>query len=284
MNAVAPARAFKLVLNVLEIGIYGGEYNNLDCNPGNDGMKDERLYQTIASKIRKLIDEGSFPPGSRLPAERELAEQFGVSRVAIREAEIALQAVGRIKIKTGSGAYVLDAQSTHNGALPNVSAFELTEARALFEAEAAALAAAQIDDKTLRKLDQLVEIMATTGPNDEAGETADRDFHRTVASASGNAAITHVIETMWKLRTEVEPVKAVYESVCSEDFGARAKEHSDILDALRAHDPAAARVAMRRHFTRLIEAMLDVTEERALEELREKSSESRRRYLKSATI
>jgi DNA-binding GntR family transcriptional regulator len=89
---------------------------------------------------------------------------------------------------------------------------------------------------------------------------------------------------MWKLRTEIEPVKAAYDSVCSEDFGARAKEHSDILDALRAHDPSAARLAMRRHFTRLLESMLDVSEERAFEELRRQATESRQRYLKSATL
>ena len=247
-------------------------------------MTDERLYHSIAKKIEALIDGGSYPTGSRLPAERELAEKFGVSRVAVREAEIALQAVGRIEIKTGSGAYVLDAQPDKKNQLPDVSAFELTEARALFEAEAAALAAAQIDDATLEDLERYIQIMATTGPDDEAGELADRDFHRAVASASGNAAITHVIETLWTLRTDLEPVKAVYDSVCSEDFGARAKEHSDILDALRAHDPGAARVAMRQHFTRLLESMLDVTEERALEELRRQATESRQRYLKSATL
>ena len=247
-------------------------------------MAKERLYQVVADKIKALIESGSYPVGSRLPAERELAEQFGVSRVAIREAEIALQAVGRINIKTGSGAYVLDSNEYSMNQLPDVSAFELTEARALFEAEAAALAAAQIDDETLKELDGYIEIMSSTGPGDEAGELADRDFHRTIANASGNAAITHVIETMWKLRTDVESVKAVYESVCAEDFGARAEEHSDILDALRARDPAAARVAMRKHFTRLLESMLTVTEERALEELRRQSSESRQRYLKSSEL
>lgn len=247
-------------------------------------MSDERLYQTIARRIEELIDSGQYPPGSRLPAERELAEKYGVSRVAIREAEISLQAIGRIEIKTGSGAYVLDAKNNNQSSLPDVSAFELTEARALFEAEAAALAAAQIDDETLAKLDRYIEIMATTGPDDPEGEIADRDFHRAVASASGNAAITHVIETMWTLRTDVEPVKAVYELVCSTDFGARAKEHSEILDALRSHDPVAARVAMRKHFTRLLEAMLDVTEERAMEELRKQSTQSRQRYLTTTNL
>lgn len=247
-------------------------------------MSDGRLYQTIAGKITKLIDDGKFPPGSRLPAERELAEQFGVSRVAVREAEIALQALGRIRIKTGSGAYVLDPPRDDEDRLPDVSAFELTEARALFEAEAAALAAARIDDETLAELDRCVEVMASTAGKDEDGETADREFHRTIARASGNAAITHVIETMWKIRDEVEPVKAVYESICSEDVGARAGEHSEILDALRARDPGAARTAMRDHFARLLKAMLDVSEQRAFEELRRKTTESRERYLNSANI
>lgn len=250
----------------------------------HDRMTDERLYQTIARKITRLIDDGKYPPGSRLPAERELAERFGVSRVAIREAEIALQALGRIRIKVGSGAYVLDSDGNNGQALPDVSAFELTEARALFESEAAALAAARVSDETLAELDRLVEIMSRTNGKDEAGEAADHEFHREIARASGNAAITHVIETMWKLRDEIESVKAVYDSVCSEDVGARAHEHGEILEALRARDPAAARVAMRNHFARLLKAMLDVSEQHAFEELRRKTTESRERYLKSANL
>lgn len=246
-------------------------------------MTKGRLYQSIADKIEGLIDEGLYPPGSRLPAERELAEKFGVSRVAVREAEIALQAVGRIEIKVGSGAYVLE-DGGRRDALPEVSAFELTEARRLFESEAAALAAAQIDDETLVELAGYLRIMAKAEPHDEAGELADQDFHRTIAKASGNAAVTYVIEMLWRLRTEVEPVKAAYESVCSKDIEAREKEHQDILDALRARDPAAARTAMRRHFTRLLESMLDVTEELALAELHRQATESRQRYLETATL
>ncbi|HEY8539344.1 MAG TPA: FadR/GntR family transcriptional regulator, partial [Steroidobacteraceae bacterium] len=222
-------------------------------------MSDDRLYQLIARKIEALIDSGKYPPGSRLPPERELAERFGVSRVAVREAQIALQAVGRIKIKTGSGAYVLEPHAESKNKLPNITAFELTEARALFEAEAAALAAVQIDDAALAQLERYVEIMAKAGPDDRAAELADRNFHRAIATASGNAAILYVIETLWSMRTDLEPVKAVYESVCSTDASARVAEHAAILDALRAHDPAAARVAMRKHFARLINSMLDVT-------------------------
>ena len=71
-------------------------------------MVEKRLYHSVANQILELIDSGVFPPGSRLPGERDLAKKFGVSRVAVREAEIALQAKGRIEIKVGSGAYVLD--------------------------------------------------------------------------------------------------------------------------------------------------------------------------------
>lgn len=247
-------------------------------------MKDRRLYHAVADKIVKFIDDGVFPVGTRLHGERELAEKFGVSRVTVREAEIALQAVGRVEIKTGSGVYVLDARSRSDDQLPLVSAFELTEARALIESEAAAVAAATMSENTHLKLDQQVQIMASAGPGSVEGERADQEFHRLIASASGNGVIIYVIETMWKMRTELESVKEVYESVCSADCGARDREHSQILDALRARDPAAARIAMRNHFARLLESMLDATEAQALQELRRKTTESRQRYLKSARL
>ena len=69
-------------------------------------MSEPRLYQSIAAEIVALIEKGEFPPGSRLPGERDLAERLGVSRVTVREAEIALEAQGLITIKTGSGVYV----------------------------------------------------------------------------------------------------------------------------------------------------------------------------------
>ena len=247
-------------------------------------VKDKPLYQRIADKLAKQLDDGKYPVGSRLPAERELADQLGVSRVTIREAEIALQALGRITIKTGSGVYVNATTADRERDFPEITAFEVTEARALFESEAASLAAEQISAEVLAELERHVEIMSTSGPDDAAGEIADHEFHRAIAAASNNAAIMYVIETLWKMRDEIKPVKAVYASVCSADFGARGSEHADILDAMRAGDPAAARSAMRAHFARLLESMLDVTHEREMEELRKKATESRNRYLKRASL
>ena len=243
-------------------------------------MSEKRLYHSVAAEIASLIAEGAFPKGTRLPGERELAERFGVSRVTIREAEIALQAVGRIEIKTGSGVYVCAEQSHNQAGLPKVSAFEVTEARLLIESEGAALAAKVISDETLDKLEALSGQMANS--DKQVSTAADKAFHATIANASGNAAIVHIIETLWRMREEVPDVKYMYESICYEDAHLRANEHQDILDALKAHDPAGAREAMRRHFRHLMTEMLDVSERRALDEIEQRISVSRERFLSSA--
>lgn len=244
-------------------------------------MKDKRLYHSVAEKIKHLINDGKYPPGSRLPGERELAEQFGVSRVTIREAEIALQALGYVTIKTGSGVYVLDFAEKNGRELPVVSAFELTEARLMFESEAAALAASQITDETLEHLDELVQDLYYENPDvEETAQEADRQFHLVIAEASGNRAVQYIIETLWQIRNELPDVKSVHAAICEvEDVKDRYTEHAAVLKALRDRDPAAARGAMREHFGRLLESMIDVTEEKAVEELRKKAKESRKRYL-----
>ena len=247
-------------------------------------MAERRLFQDIVEQILALVEQGAFPPGSRLPGERELAERFDVSRVTIREAEIALQAMGKVQIKPGAGVYVTD-QAAAGPALPDVSAFELTEARSLFEAEAAALAAPVISDQLLARLDDLLVLMGSDDSDDmESTNQADREFHLTIASASGNKAILHVIETLWRMRTELPQVRATHESVCCHDAQSRTEEHAQIVRALRARDSQGARMAMRAHFNRLLEAMLDATEQRELSEIRRKAEESRARFLRSAHL
>jgi len=253
--------------------------------PKGEPMKDRRLYHSIADEITKLVDSGMYPPGSRLPGERELAQRFGVSRVTVREAEIALQALGCLHIKTGSGVYVLDPAKADDQGLPNVSAFELTEARAMFESEAAALAARHISDETLARLEELVEIMANDDPEKkEALQQADRNFHLTIAKASGNAVVEYIVGTLWRIRNELPAVSEVHAVVCAhEDTDDRIAEHAEVLEALRKRNPAEARVAMQKHFRSLLEFMIDLTEEQAVKELRKKSTESRERFLNSAT-
>jgi len=242
-------------------------------------MSSTRLFQSVADQIASLIDQGAYPPGTRLPGERELAEKLGVSRVTIREAEIALQAVGKLEIKTGSGVYVSEKPPVHSAALPRASAFEVTEARLLVESECAALAARNISDEGIACLEELVEQMRS-GSEDEAN-AADEKFHLTIADASHNAAMVHTIKSLWRMREEIPDVKATYEAVCDHDAESRTAEHRAIFDALKARDPAAARDAMREHFHRLLESMLEATERLALQELQQQASRSRERFLAS---
>lgn len=247
-------------------------------------MSEPKLYQSAARQICTLIDSGEFPAGSRLPGERELAQRFGVGRVTIREAEIALEAQGRVTIRTGSGVYVQPRPSEGPEALPKVTAFELTAARAVIEAEAAALACTHVTDAQLAELDALIGTMARNGADEDSGEEADREFHLAIAHTSANPVIEYCVQLLWRMRNELPEVKRVYSKVCIHDHRARAAEHKHILDALRRRDSAAARAAMRKHFHRLFEAMLEATESEALDEVKRRTERDRQRFLVTTRI
>lgn len=247
-------------------------------------MTNKRLYQTVAQNILDMIESGAYPAGTRLLGERELAEKFGVSRVVIREAEISLEAIGRLEIKVGSGVYVRGPNEAAGLTLPSVTPFELTQTRLMFESECAALAATLITDEQLAELDETVERMSSAPHDSGDGEQADRDFHLLIAKATGNAANVYFLQTLWRMRTEIDAVKRVYSAVCHHDASHRVNEHSQVLEALRARDPKAARNAMRGHFSRLLEALLDASERQAIEAARRSSSADRERFLRPASV
>ena len=239
----------------------------------------ERLYNDVARRLTAMIESGDFPPGSRLPGERDLAAQLGVSRVTVREAQIALQAQGRIEVRTGSGAKVLPPKEDFGAQA--ISAFELNEARTLFESEAAALAATLIRPEDVETLDALVAEMRA-GAGDGLGEDPDRRFHMTIAEATRNPAIIGTIERLWQMRTEIADVREAYDAICDLAPEMRVAEHQAVVDALRQRDPAKAREAMRRHFACITEAMLAATEENAIAEARRRTDEARQRFLEPA--
>lgn len=241
---------------------------------------DGRLYNVVVGKIVDMINSGEFPPGARLPGERDLAVQLGVSRMTIREAQIALQAQGRIEVRTGSGAKVLAAGGSGLG-FPSVDAFELTQARTLFESEAAALAATMISDDEVEALDQLVDEMRAERANTALREDADRAFHLTIAKATKNAAIIETVERLWQIRADVPEICTAYESICGVSPEMRLAEHQEIADALRRRNPAAAKEAMRKHFACITEAMLAAAEEQAINDARRRTDEVRQRFLET---
>lgn len=236
-------------------------------------MGNRRLFWEIVEQIEQRIDAGDYPPGSRLPPERVLAEQFEVSRPTIREAIIALEVRGRVEVKTSSGVYVLDSNKKHKPEM-EVSAFELTQARALVEGEAAALAATTITEEELAELEKTLDAMES-GIN---AEQADREFHRIISRATRNKAILLAVENFWSLRESRKNIIEAYASVCSSSADARMAEHRHIFNGLKNRNAEKARAAMHEHFNRLINALFEASEKQALEEIKRKSSETRGLY------
>lgn len=236
-------------------------------------MKNRRMFWKIVEKIEALIDSGLYPPSSRLPPERELAESFNVSRPTIREAIIALEVRQRVEVKTSSGVYVLESEKEKQDSV-TVSPFELTQARALVEGEAAALAALSITEEELGLLERTLEAM-------EAGieaEKADREFHLIISKATKNNAILLAVEQFWALRDSQANIKVAYSSVCSQSDQDRLEEHRAIYYALKKRDTQAARAAMHSHFNRLINSLFAMSEAQALEEVRKQSNQTRDLY------
>ncbi len=221
-------------------------------------VKARRLYLQVADQLRDLIRQGTPAPGERLPAERALAEQFGVGRPTVREAMIALEIAGLVQIRSGSGVYVLEPTgqaapaTTDQGPGP----FEILEARMLFEAEACALAAKRISDAQLQELNAVLTEMEQENLQQTVTEEADEKFHRMIAEASGNSAIASSVDWLWQLRNESEISTRFHERVRSEGSRPIIKDHRRILNALEQRDAAAAKRAMRKHLKRVINTLL----------------------------
>ncbi len=238
----------------------------------------DRLYQDLARRLMADLSRGKFVIGDRLPAERELSAQFNVSRPTVREAMIALEVQGLVEVRVGSGAYVKRLPGKHDIPGFNITAFELTEARLMFEGEAAALAATQITPEELAELAALVEEIERENRNPGGTERADRAFHLAIARATRNTAIYDAIERLWNLRSDSPESALLYEKARSANIKPVVDEHTVVLEALRARDPAAARAAMRLHLAAVLDSLLFATEEKAIEEARRAAQVKRARY------
>jgi DNA-binding FadR family transcriptional regulator len=212
-------------------------------------VEPRRLYRQIADQIRSLIGKGEVAPGARLPAERDLARQLGVSRPSLREALIALEVEGLLDVRVGSGIYVTQAESRGRALeIDGASGpFEVIRARWMIEGECAALAARNGTAAQLRAIrkahaDLLREAKRHHNPLD-----ADRAFHVAIAEATGNSALELVVQTLWDQRVgplyRALELKLEYPAMAEETTD----EHEAVLAAILARSPAAARAAMRRH-------------------------------------
>jgi len=225
--------------------------------------------------LAEAIRNGTYKSGEKLPAERDLAESFQVSRATIREAMIALEIFGVIEIRHGSGIYVVELAPdgvTFSDALPNredlnVGAFELIEARILIEGETAAVAAAAVSDDDIEILNTLVRRM---GDDDIAvSEVADREFHNHLARITENGALIDAIDHLWDLRTQSPLASQIMTRARGGGRAERIAEHGRIVEALKTRNSGLARQAMREHLEKVREYLLDATESTELENLRQ---------------
>lgn len=245
-----------------------------------------KLYQQVANSIADAIRDGTHRPGQRLPSERDLAEDYKVSRPTVREAMIALEIRGLVEARHGSGVYVTEAPRPEVAAPElDIGAFELTEARRLIEGEVAALAAATITDEELVELAAIMDDMVVENDSDpRGGERADRRFHVTIAQASRNSAFVTVVENLWDLRYKSPLCRAMLERARQVGVRPLIDDHQEILLALKARDPAAARSAMREHLGRVIDNLLTATEIDALERARNEVAARRTELARRSAI
>jgi DNA-binding FadR family transcriptional regulator len=240
-----------------------------------------RLYEQIARKISRDIVGGKYQLGQRLPSERELSQAFKVSRPTVREAIIALELDGMVEVRLGSGVYVTRLEPADGQtAAKDIGPFELLEARRAVEGEACAMAASRITNEQLAQLLTLVEEMRADNRDNEIvlSEVADRRFHELIASATQNSAMVATVQMMWEVRTRSPQTHFVDDRVRERGLKPSIDEHLAIVRALKRRDPDAARAAMHKHLTRVIERLLEHTEVREMQKVRDSAAEKRRWY------
>ena len=215
-------------------------------------IEPRRLYRQIADQIRTLIKQGEFTPGSRLPPERDLARQLGVSRPSVREALIALEVEGLVEVRIGSGIYVRapDPLTVSRTADAAAGPFELLRARYVIESECAALAAKSAKRAQVQAIGDALDEMDREMDAGRQPLPSDRLFHLRIAEATGNGALVHVIKLLWDERTGELFSKLEHHYDSPQLWRSAMSEHRAVLASIAAHDADAARAAMQRHMNK----------------------------------
>jgi DNA-binding FadR family transcriptional regulator len=208
-----------------------------------------RLYRQIATQLSSLIASGEFPEGSRLPSERDLAQQLGVSRPSVREALIALEVQGKVEVRVGSGVFVLRPRPTLvvDAAEEGHGPFDLLRARCLIEGETAAEAARNATRADLEPVRAAVRQMGRRPGKSRETDAADRAFHVGIAKATHNATLVAVVTDLWD-RGRGAIWKRMEDHFETPALRAAVlRDHQAVLAALEARDARAARKAMHAH-------------------------------------
>lgn len=212
-------------------------------------LKVERLYRQISNLLINCIKQGQFPAGAILPPERELAKQLGVSRSSIREALIALEITGWVEIRTGNGVYVMNPlpQSESAPAEEEFSLKALIQARQVYEAMTAELAARNGSDDQRAELQEITQDLIQLHVNDDKFLREDKRFHLLIAEMTGNEVLRDMMEYLWNKRKSSRFVRLESHYAESDFPREMNQDHANIAAAIIARDAPQARACMERH-------------------------------------
>jgi DNA-binding FadR family transcriptional regulator len=229
-------------------GTLPGETLSGEASVPLEAVEARRLYRQVADQLRSLIDSGEYAVGSRLPTERELADQLKISRPTVREALIALEVEGRVRIRVGSGIYVTEPAD----AAPAPSAviegpFELLRAREFLESAIAEQAARVATKDDVARIDAALVAMENVEHPGEASMVHDRAFHIAIAGCLGNAVLVRVVGELFDQRLNPYFAQLAHYFENPGTWRTALDEHRAVRDAIAAGQPKAARDAMRDH-------------------------------------
>ena len=215
-----------------------------------------RISSAIVDQVRELIRSGRLSAGDRLPSERELAEQFGVSRVTVRDALRSLEAVGLLRIKVGAngGAFLRAPSSADAGRgmsdmllMAQLSPEDVAEARLMLELNTVMLAVRRADANDIRALRAICERSASLLADGEYDVHLSWDFHERLAGATHNPALAMIHHSF---RGPLSMARARAREPASVAHRRSVEEHTQLVDALEARDLERARAVMAHHLVR----------------------------------
>jgi GntR family transcriptional repressor for pyruvate dehydrogenase complex len=218
-------------------------------------IQSARLYEQIAAQIEERIIDGDLECGDKLPSELELADQFGVSRTAVREAIKALRAKGMVEVQPGRGTFVTDGASqvlrTSLGQVLKISdegrLDNLIEIREILEPKIAALAADRAKETDIQAMQSAIEAMDLMIDDAEAFIEADLAFHLALSHATNNVLIPLLIDPIVDMLQE-QRIR-IFEMKKGSARGQY--HHKRILACIVDRDPTAAHDAMEAHLAQV---------------------------------
>ncbi len=239
-----------------------------------------RLSDAVANDLERRILEGSWRAGDRLPPERELAEQLGVSRPSLREGLQKLVSKGLIQTRQGGGTVVTDRLQasfvdpwrdmlTGHPTLQQ----DLLEFRHMLESQAALLASERANDFDLQRIGAAFDALELAYEQDDLHACIKRDveFHQSIAEASHNVLIAHLSASLHRLIQDHVEQNLHYLHAHPEKWQQVREQHREIWDKMQTRNAQAVALAARQHIVFLQQNM----SETALAALRIESAKRR---------